>query len=106
MNQENMLVRDLAAKELRQVLASTEALLSVIGDEGGESVQQLRDRLTKTVADVKKELGQSFFDTARQRYYQARDTATAVNRFAHQHPWMTIALGTGIGVLVGRLIRD
>jgi ElaB/YqjD/DUF883 family membrane-anchored ribosome-binding protein len=106
MKQATTLVRDHAAKELREVLVSTEALLSTIGDEGGESVQELRNRLTRTVADVRKELGQSFFDTARDRYYQARDTATSINRFAHQHPWLTISIGAGIGVLVGRLMRD
>ena len=106
MKQENTSVRDLAAKELREVLASTEALLSTIGDEGGESVQELRNRLTRTVADVRKELGNSFFDTARDRYYQARDTATAINRFAHEHPWLTVTIGAGIGVLIGRHMRD
>jgi ElaB/YqjD/DUF883 family membrane-anchored ribosome-binding protein len=106
MKQEDTLVRDIASKELREVLASTEALLSAIGDEGGESVQELRNRLTTTVADVRKELGKSFFDTARERYYQARDTAASVNRFAHQSPWLTVAIGAGIGVLIGRLMRD
>jgi ElaB/YqjD/DUF883 family membrane-anchored ribosome-binding protein len=106
MKQENTLVRDIAAKELREVLASTEALLSTIGDEGGGSVQELRNRLTRTVSDVRKELGGSFFDTARDRYYQARDTATSINRFAHQRPWLTVAIGAGIGVLIGRLMRD
>jgi len=106
MKQATTLVRDQAAKELREVLASTEALLSTIGDEGGESVQELRNRLTRTVADVRKELGKSVFDTARDRYYQVRDTATSINRFAHQHPWLTITIGAGIGVLVGRLMRD
>jgi len=106
MNQEATLVRDIAAKELRDVLASTEALLSAIGDEEGESVQELRLRLTRTVAEVRKELGKSFFDTARERYYQVRDTAASVNRFVHQSPWLTLAIGAGLGVLIGRLMRD
>jgi ElaB/YqjD/DUF883 family membrane-anchored ribosome-binding protein len=106
MKQEDRLVRDKAAKELREVLASTEALLSAIGDEGGESVQELRNRLTRTVEDVRKELGQSFFDAARERYYQVRDTATSINRFAHQSPWLAVAIGAGIGVLIGRVMRD
>jgi ElaB/YqjD/DUF883 family membrane-anchored ribosome-binding protein len=106
MKQEDTLVRDIAAKELREVLASTEALLSAISDEGGESVQELRNRLTTTVANVRKELGKSFFDTARERYYQARDTAASVNRFAHRHPWLTVAIGAGMGVVIGRLMKD
>ena len=106
MKHEDTVVRDIAARELREVLASTEALLAAIGDEGGESVRELRNRLTTTMADVRKELGKSFFDTARERYYQARDTAASINRFAHQSPWLTVAIGAGIGVLIGRLMRD
>ena len=106
MTQQDTLVRDIAAKELREVLASTEALLSAMGEEGGESVRELRNRLTRTVADVKKELGQSVFEAARERYYQVRDTATSVNRFAHQSPWLAIAIGAGFGVLIGRLMRE
>ena len=106
MKHEDTLVRDIAAKELREVLLSTEALLAAIGEEGGESVKELRDRLTRTVSDVRDELGTSFLDTARERYRQARDTAVSVNRFAHQHPWLTVAVGAGIGVLIGRIMRD
>lgn len=104
MNREDTVVRDIAAKELREVLASTEALLSAIGDEGGESVNELRDRLTRTVADVRKELEKSFFETARERYYQVRDTAVSVHRFTHRYPWLAVAIGTGLGVLIGRVM--
>jgi ElaB/YqjD/DUF883 family membrane-anchored ribosome-binding protein len=106
MSQDNTVVRDIAANELREVLASTEALLAAIGNEGGESVQALRDRLTGTVADIKKELHQSFLEAAREKYYQARDTAASINRFAHQHPWLAIIIGAGFGVLLGRVMRD
>lgn len=104
MNREGTVVRDIAAKELREVLASTEALLSAIGDEGGDSVNELRVRLTNTIADVRRELGKSFFETARERYYQVRDTAVSVNRFTHRYPWLAVVIGTGIGVLVGRVM--
>jgi ElaB/YqjD/DUF883 family membrane-anchored ribosome-binding protein len=104
MNRQDTVVRDIAAKELREVLASTEALLSAIGDEGGESVNELRNRLEKTVADVRRELGKSFFETARERYHQVRDTAVSVNRFTRRYPWLAVAIGTGIGVLIGRIM--
>jgi len=103
-NRESTVVRDIAEKELREFLASTEALLSAIGDEGGESVNELRDRLAKTAADVRRRLGKSFFETARERYYQVRDTAASVNRFTRQYPWLAVAIGTGIGVLIGRVM--
>jgi len=104
MNRHETVVRDLTAQQLREVLASTEALLSTIGHEGGESVNELRDRLTKTVADIRRKLDKSFFEAARQTYYQVRGTAVSVNRFTRQYPWLAVAIGTGIGVLIGRVM--
>jgi ElaB/YqjD/DUF883 family membrane-anchored ribosome-binding protein len=106
MKQESTIVRDIAAKELREVLASTEALLSALDNESGDSVNELRSRLTRTVADVKKELGNSFLSNARERYYQVRDTAASVNRFTRQRPWSAVTIGVGIGVLIGILMGD
>lgn len=106
MKQETTTVRDVAAKELREVLASTEALLAALDNESGESVNELRDRLTRTVADVKKELGNSFMANAREKYHQVRDTAASVNRFTRQRPWSAVTIGVGIGVLIGILMGD
>ena len=104
--QENTSVRDIAGKELREVLASTEALLSALGNENSNSVNELRDRLTRTMADVKKELGHSFMANARETYHQVRDTAASVNRFTRQRPWSAVTIGVGIGVLIGILMGD
>ena len=104
MNRHGTVVRDVAAKELREVLATTEALLSAIGDEGGESVNELRNRLKKTVANVRRELDKSFFETARQGYYRVRGTVVSVHRFTRQYPWLAVAIGAGIGVLIGRVM--
>jgi ElaB/YqjD/DUF883 family membrane-anchored ribosome-binding protein len=106
MKQETTVVREIAGKELREVLASTEALLAALGNEGGDSVNELRDRLTRTVADVKKELGNSFLANTRETYRQVRDTAASVNRFTRQRPWSAVAIGVGIGVLIGTLVGD
>ena len=106
MKQDYPSARDIAAKELRDVLVSSEALLTALGDEGSESIKELRDRLTTSIAALKGELGTSFFASAKEKYYRARDTAVSVNQFVHRRPWSTAAIGAGVGVLIGLLISD
>jgi ElaB/YqjD/DUF883 family membrane-anchored ribosome-binding protein len=106
MRQENLTPRDVAQKELREVVASTEALLAALGNEGGEAVEELRGRLKATIADVRKELGSSFFANARETISKARDTASSVDEFVHESPWAAVAIGAGVGLLVGLILRD
>src|SRR5882672_8811280 len=106
MRQEYPTARNVAGKELREVLASTEALLAALGNEGGEALDELRGRLTATIADVKKELGNSFMASARESLAKARDTASSVRDFVQERPWSAVAIGAGIGLLVGLILRD
>jgi ElaB/YqjD/DUF883 family membrane-anchored ribosome-binding protein len=98
--------RDVAQKELREVLASTEALLAALGNEGGQAVDELRVRLTATIQDVRKELGPSFLASARQTISRARDTASSVDDFVQGRPWTAVVIGAGIGFLAGLILRD
>jgi ElaB/YqjD/DUF883 family membrane-anchored ribosome-binding protein len=106
MRNENPQPRDVAQKELREVLASTEALLAALGDQGGEAIDELRSRLTNTISDVKKELGSSFVASAREKIAQARDTVTSVNEFVVEKPWTAVAIAAGVGMLAGLLLKD
>jgi ElaB/YqjD/DUF883 family membrane-anchored ribosome-binding protein len=106
MRQEFPTARDVAQKELREVLASTEALLAALGDQGGEAIDELRVRLTTTIADVKKELGSSFIASAREKIAKARDTVSSVDDFVQESPWRAVVIGVGVGWLLGLILRD
>jgi ElaB/YqjD/DUF883 family membrane-anchored ribosome-binding protein len=106
MRTDNPQAKDIAQQELRDMLASTEALLAALGDQTGEGIDELRDRLTNTITDVKRALGTSFFASAREKITQARDTVTQVNEFVTEKPWTAVAIGAGIGLLAGMLLKD
>jgi ElaB/YqjD/DUF883 family membrane-anchored ribosome-binding protein len=106
MRQEFPTAREVAQKELREVLASTEALLAALGNQGGEAIDELRGRLTTTIADVKKELGSSFIASAREKISKARNTASSIDDFVQESPWTAVAIGVGVGLLVGLILRD
>jgi ElaB/YqjD/DUF883 family membrane-anchored ribosome-binding protein len=106
MRSENSSAKVVAQKELREVLASTEALLDALGNEGGQAVEDLRARLTATIDDVKKELGPSFLGSARQTISNARDTVSSVDDFVQRRPWTAVAIGAGIGLLAGLILKD
>jgi ElaB/YqjD/DUF883 family membrane-anchored ribosome-binding protein len=97
--------KDVASRELREVLASTEALLAALGEEHGPVVEEMRDRLETTIADVRQQLGTSFFANARETISKARDTATSLDAFVNQRPWTSVALGVGAGFLIGIIFR-
>lgn len=106
MQSDNPQARDIAQQELRDMLASTEALLAALGDQSGEAIDELRARLTSTITDVKRQLGSSFVASAREKIAQARDTVTQVNEFVTEKPWTAVAIGAGIGLLAGLLLKD
>ncbi|HUI60862.1 MAG TPA: DUF883 family protein [Steroidobacteraceae bacterium] len=96
---------DIAGKELRDVLASVEALLQALENEGGAAVEELRERLTRTVADVKKQLGGTFLSNARETLSKVRDTATSVDEFVQRRPWAAVGMAAVGGVLVGLMLK-
>lgn len=106
MRTDNPQARDIAQQELRDMLSSTEALLAALGSQTGDGIDELRERLTTTISDVKKALGSSFVASAREKIAKARDTATQLNEFVTEKPWTAVAIGAGIGLLAGLLLKD
>lgn len=106
MRNDQVTAGELAGKELREVLAATEALLAALGDDGSPAVEELRDRLTVTIAEVRRQLGGSLLANARDTLWKARDTAVSLDRFVNERPWTSVAIGCGIGLLIGLLMKD
>jgi ElaB/YqjD/DUF883 family membrane-anchored ribosome-binding protein len=72
------------------------ALIAATADVAGEKVVEARKRLTAAL-----ERGKVIYGRVRE---QAVESAKAADDAVHEHPYQAIALGVGLGALIGFLI--
>jgi ElaB/YqjD/DUF883 family membrane-anchored ribosome-binding protein len=72
------------------------ALMAATADVAGEKVAEARKRLTAAL-----ERGKVIYSRVRE---QAVESAQAADEAVHEHPYQAIALGVGLGALIGFLI--
>jgi len=92
--------REKLMSDLRTVVADAEQLLKLTADEMGEGAAGLRERLQERLAQAKHRLW-ALQDAAADK---ARAVGYAADDYVHDHPWKSMAIGAGIGVIVGMLI--
>lgn len=93
--------RDKLMADLRQVIADAEELLKLTAGEMGEKAGSVRDRLQQRMADAKLRL-QALQATAADK---ARAAGEAADDYVHDNPWQSLAIGAGVGLVVGLLMR-
>ena len=92
--------REKLMADLRVVVADAEQLLKMTADEVGEGAAGLRERLQERLAQSKDRL-LALQDVATEK---AKAVGHAADDYVHEHPWKSVAIGPGIGVIVGMLI--
>jgi ElaB/YqjD/DUF883 family membrane-anchored ribosome-binding protein len=92
-----------ARREIRELIFNLETVLEEVGEEGGITVAELRERLLNTIADIKEQSRVSVMDTVRTRAQQVRDVMVSVDGFVTHYPWTSVLLGTGMGWLARSL---
>lgn len=88
------------ADDFRAVVSDAEELLRTAANQAGEGYAQARDRLEGSLKAAREELD-SF---EQQMIDRARQAGRATDGYVRSHPWESVAVGAGIGVLVGLLI--
>lgn len=88
------------AAELRRVVEQAEALLGAAGEDGDESLEALRERVDASLDAARARLAalEGRASHATQRY------ALAAEVWVRENPWAAVAVGTGVGLLVGTLL--
>ncbi len=92
--------REKLMADLRVVVADAEQLLKMTADEVGESAAGLRERLQERMAQSKERL----LDLQESATEKAKAAGHAADDFVHENPWKAVAIGAGIGVIVGMLM--
>jgi ElaB/YqjD/DUF883 family membrane-anchored ribosome-binding protein len=82
--------------ELNRVVAQAEELLRTLGEEGGAAAEAVRQRVVRTVSQAKARLA----DYGTRARVVAGDAAQATDRYVHDNPWRSIAVGAAAGAAV------
>ncbi len=82
--------------DLGTIAEDARALMTATADVAGEKVAEARKRLTVALERAKEIAGR-----VRDR---AVEGAKAADEAVHEHPYQAIAIGVGVGALVGYLI--
>lgn len=86
--------------DLRQVVSDAEELLKMTADEVGEAAVGLRERLQDRLSQARHRL----LDLQSAVADNAKAAGRAADDYVHDHPWQSVAIGAGVGVLIGLLI--
>ena len=100
MTEMTALQRDKLMADLRTVVADAEPLLKLTADQVGEGTAGLRERLQERLAQSKSTL----LDLQAAATEKAKAAGHAADDYVHEHPWKSVAIGAGVGLIVGMLI--
>lgn len=92
--------RDKLVADLRTVVSDAEQLLKLTADQVGEGTAGLRERLQERLALSK----ESLLDLQATAAEKAKAAGHAADDYVHEHPWKSVAIGAGVGLIVGMLI--
>ena len=82
--------------DLKRVVHDSEELLQDSAEVIGEKTHELRDRLASTLESAKV--------ACRRLEEKAKEGAKAADKVIRDHPYQSIGIGFGVGVLIGALV--
>ncbi len=92
--------RDKLMSDLKVVVADAEELLKLTASDLSEGSAGLRARLQERLTQSK----HSLLELQSVATDKAKAAGHAADDYVHQHPWKSVAIGAGVGLIVGLLI--
>lgn len=97
---ENTISKEQLLGDMRVVVNDLESLLKATANSADADLRALNDRLRDRLAVAKARL----LDAEHALMERGRQIARDTDDYVHQHPWTSIGVGAGIGLLLGVLI--
>jgi ElaB/YqjD/DUF883 family membrane-anchored ribosome-binding protein len=82
--------------DMSQLAEDASALMAATADVAGEKVGEARNRLAAAL-----ERGKEIYGRVREK---AVEGAKAADEAVHEHPYQAIAIGVGVGAIIGYLL--
>jgi ElaB/YqjD/DUF883 family membrane-anchored ribosome-binding protein len=93
-------VVDPAVDELNRIVKQAESLLRSLGDDGGDAVDAVRDRVTETLHQAKARLA----ETAVEAEAAVETLAERTDSYVRENPWQSVAAAALLGGVVTYLL--
>jgi ElaB/YqjD/DUF883 family membrane-anchored ribosome-binding protein len=87
--------------DLNRIIVDAEAVLKSAADEGGAEAKAFRQKVEANLVLAKERLYE-LEETLSEKTKAAAQTA---NGYVHEHPWQTVGLVAGAGILLGLLLN-
>ncbi len=91
---------DSAVEELNKIVEQAEALLSSLGEEGGEAAEAVRQRVTQTLHQAKARIAA----TAEEAEEVAHSVAERADDYVRKNPWQAVAIAALLGGAAALLV--
>jgi ElaB/YqjD/DUF883 family membrane-anchored ribosome-binding protein len=88
------------ADELRNVVSQAEELLRALGDDGDAAMAALRERVHASLDTARLRLEDLESEAGR----MTQQAAEAAETYVRENPWTAVAIGAGLGLLLGGLL--
>jgi ElaB/YqjD/DUF883 family membrane-anchored ribosome-binding protein len=93
-------IKNVAADEIKNLIADVEELVARIADLNDVDVASVRNRVMSTVAAAKESLAQSTDSVKR----QAQNAWSEADDYVRESPWVAVGLAALVGAVAGILV--
>jgi ElaB/YqjD/DUF883 family membrane-anchored ribosome-binding protein len=100
MTDQSTVTKEKLVADLKLVIADADELLRATANQAGEKVGELRVRMQENLTSARHKLA----DAEAALKEKSREVARATDDYVHDHPWKSIGVAAGVGLLVGLLI--